>query len=510
MSSLFDELGSLVRGAAIVFVGRVAGRALGLLGQVLIVRELTVQRFGHLALAVTIVAAAANVALLGVPQGVTRMLAADQRDERQRAIVRAGILTVCVSALAAGALVYALRFRIGALMDDPELPRLLGWLFPYFLAFALTEVTIAALRGWKHSVRPALVRDLLPRVGALAVFGAFAATGRPFVGALGYWLAAPVLGAVFGLVVVGQLLPAGVRVGLSRTRETAVELWSFSWPLAVGSSLVLLLSNMDLLMIGALLETTSIAEYRAIQPLREVTLFVVTSFAFLFYPIATEFYEADAYDDLDRLYTTATKWITAASTPVALTFVLFAPDVIRVLFTERYVPAAPALSVLIAGMFLRVVVGPNGVMLKAIDRPRVELVGSAAGLAVNVALNLLLIPLYGLVGAAAATGLGFAVFNGLEVAVIYRETGSHPFSLATLKPLVVTAGAGVALAVALEGVALSLAALLAVGAALGVVHILALFATRSLDAADLGLVERVEERAEIDLTPLKRAIDRQR
>ncbi|WP_135366078.1 flippase [Halosimplex halophilum] len=506
MSSISDSLGVLARGAVVVFVGTVAGRALGVLGQVLIVRALSVELFGQLALALTVVSAVGHVSLLGVPKGTTRLISGETEPSRRREVLHSSVVLVAVGAALATVLVYAFRHRIAALMDDPTLARNLLWFLPYLLVFPLAQVLFAVLQALKESARTTVARDLFPRVCGLALFGVLAALGYPYAGAIGYWLAIPALGALAGYAALAALGDRRPSLSVAVDGATLGRLWTFSWPLAVGSSIVMFLSDMDLLMIGLLLDTAAVGQYRAVQPLREITLFVLTSFTFLYYPIATEFYEEGAYADLDALYATATKWITTATLPLALTFVLFAPDVVRVFFTARYLPAAPALAVLIAGMFLRVVVGPNGAMLKAIDRTRVELVASALGLVVNVALNLLLIPRYRLVGAALATGAGFAVFNLVEVVAIYLETGSHPFSFDTVKPLVVTVAAGAGIARALAGRELSFVALLGVGAALTVVQVVALVVTRSLDERDRELVERWESRFGVDLAPVKRAI----
>jgi len=301
-------------------------------------------------------------------------------------------------------------------------------------------------------------------------------------------------------------LSIGRVVGRLPDAATVRELWSFSWPLAIGSSFFLLLSNVDVLMIGYFMEPRSVGFYRAIQPLRQVTVFVLGSFTFLFLPLATQYYDDGNLDALDRFYTISTKWIVAATFPLVLVFTLFAPEVVRAFFGVEYTPAAPALAVLTAGLFVRAIVGLNGDMTKAIDRPRIELYSVAVAVVVNVVLNVVLVPRYGIVGAAIGTVVGYAVYNALEVLMIYRSVGSHPFSANTVKPLIPTVLVALGAARLTADVQLGLVVLIGIGGFLSVIHLFSMVVTRSLGREDLLLFERFEERTGVDLERFKSMI----
>ena len=106
---------------------------------------------------------------------------------------------------------------------------------------------------------------------------------------------------------------------------------------------------------------------------------------------------------------------------------------------------------------------------------------------IDVVLNPHLIPQYGIVGAAVATVVGYVVYNGIEVAAIFRTVGSHTFSTNSLKPLVPTILFAVGLARLTSGTDRTLPILLGIGAIVSVVHLLLTVLTRSLDHADLFL-----------------------
>jgi O-antigen/teichoic acid export membrane protein len=388
-------------------------------------------------------------------------------------------------------------------MNDEQLPRLLVLFVPYLLIFPIAKTAIAALQSQKQSGRATLSRDLAPYVGAIALFVVLAANGIVEFGAVVYWVSVPFFMTMFGLYNVNDRFSIRTLVSSLPEYGTVKRLWSFSWPLAIGMSFTMLFSNLDVLMIGYFLESGSVGQYRAIQPLRQVTGFVLTAFLFLYYPIATEYFSDDAIGDLDDLYSTSTKWIVGTTIPPVLLLAFFAPDVIRVFFGAPYVPAAPALTVLVLGMSVRALVGPSGTTIKAIDRPRVELFGSFVGVVVNLALNVVLIPRYGIVGAAVATATGFATFNLIEILFIYRAIGIHPFRASTFKPLIPTVVVAALLAYGTRGRPLSFVALAVIGVLIGLAYLASLVLTRSLDDEDRFMIEQFQQRTGVDLTRLE-------
>jgi O-antigen/teichoic acid export membrane protein len=137
-------------------------------------------------------------------------------------------------------------------------------------------------------------------------------------------------------------------------------------------------------------------------------------------------------------------------------------------------------------------------MLKAINRPRVEMYAAGLGLAVNLLLNVLLIPVLGIVGAAVATVVGYVMFNLVEVVVIYRLVGTHPFSANSLQPLTVTALVGIGVALFVGKSRLGFLSLVGIGILLVVVQAGAVWGTRSFDETDRVLIEQTKRRLGFD------------
>jgi len=485
VSSLIESLDDLVRSAGVVFAGSIVGRVLALLGEALVVRALPPATYGAVVLAFTVAAAVATLAQLGVPDGVTRLMAAADGEDAAGRVAVAGVLLTTLGGVAAAAVVWAGRVSVASAMGERRVAGLVVLFLPYLVLFPVSRVVVGILRSRKRTKLAVLARNLVARVGALVAFG----LGLWLVV---YWLAAPALLLVVAVVAAIAGGRRGALTGFVPETATVRRLWQFSWPLALSSTVFLFLANMDVLLVGYFLESSSVGHYRAVQPLRQVTTFVAGSFTFLFLPIATEYVADDRFGDLDDLYKVSTKWIASATLPAVLVFTLFAPAVVLALFGAAYLPGAPALAVLTAGLYARALTGLNGDVVKAIDRPRIELFAATAAVVVNLALDLVLIPSYGIVGAAVGTAVGYLLYNLLEVAAVYWAGGSHPFDVDTVKPLVPTTGLAVALRVVLGAAGPSFIALVAVGAVLLAVQPLSVLMTRSLAPEDRVFLDVLE------------------
>jgi O-antigen/teichoic acid export membrane protein len=274
--------------------------------------------------------------------------------------------------------------------------------------------------------------------------------------------------------------------------------------LALGSVVFLFLGRLDVMMLGYLADSKDVGLYRSILPLQKSAGFIMTAFTFLFLPLATDFYEQSQLDDLNELYTVSTKWITALTLPIVLVIALFPAPVIGSFFGESYVPAAPALTILIIGMFSRALVGLNGDMVRAINRPEIELYTAIGGLVVNAVLNLLLIPEYGIVGAAVATISGYTVYNLGEVAAVYYYTKTHPFSWRLFRQLIPTTAVALACWALLGPLAIHW--LFVLGGFLVIVQLASTILTRSVDEADILLIDQLEDAVGREFPQIRRMI----
>jgi O-antigen/teichoic acid export membrane protein len=208
--------------------------------------------------------------------------------------------------------------------------------------------------------------------------------------------------------------------------QTAKELLKDSWPLILSGMVISIYMKIDQVMIKEMLGAEEVGIYAAAVSLSEAWYFIpvaITSSVFPAIINAKKQGEELYYQRLQKLYDLMV-WLAVA---IALPTTFLAPWVIRVLYGEAFLPAAGVLSIHIwAGVF--VFLGcANGRWIVAENLQYIATIRSAAGATVNVALNIALIPKYGINGAAIATF--FSVFVASHIAFFFINKARRVFMM---------------------------------------------------------------------------------
>jgi len=206
--------------------------------------------------------------------------------------------------------------------------------------------------------------------------------------------------------------------------ETAKELLRDSWPLILSGMAIMIYMRIDQVMIKEMLDASAVGNYAAAVRLSEAWYFIpmaITSSVFPAIISAKKQSEELYYLKLQKLYDLMV-WLAVA---IALPTTFLAPWVIRVLYGEAFFPAAKVLSIHIwAGVF--VFLGcANGRWIIVENLQYIATIRSATGAMVNVALNIVFIPKYGINGAAIATF--FSVLVASHIAFLFINKARKVF-----------------------------------------------------------------------------------
>lgn len=129
-------------------------------------------------------------------------------------------------------------------------------------------------------------------------------------------------------------------------------------------------------------------------------------------------------DEAARLTARSMRFAIGIIAVLGLVLVAAAGTLLPLLYGSAYAAAVPAFRILVPGI---VIFGLGQIFstffTNALGRPRVPLLIAAVSLAVSVPLCLVLIPLFGMNGAALATTISYSVSMGLAIALFSRETG---------------------------------------------------------------------------------------
>jgi O-antigen/teichoic acid export membrane protein len=397
---------------------------------------------------------------------------------------------------------FIIRGYIADYLNAPELSSYLLIFLPFVILYPIARVAFGTLRAEGRSKEAVISRNVARRVIPLVILFIAIDYGVPKLGAVLYWIGLPFVLILFSMYYIRDVFKIK---NLFRTpeSETFRSLISFSWPLAASTFIFIFLSKLDILMIAYFLSQTDVGYYRSINPLKQAATLMMGAFSFIYLPLATQHYEAGDLEGLKKLYQISTKWILVGTFPVVVVFGLFSPDVMRVFFGEEFRPAASALTILMFGLLFRSVVGLNGTMVEAVNITKVSMFAGTGGLVTNFAFNLVLIPRFGINGAAIATVVGYFVYNSIEVTSVYWVTRAHPFAFDNFKPLIMMFTIALIVREVVYSYTLDLIHLIGIGIFLSIVQLSAVFITRSTSAMDIKVIKEIESKYGYQLGWLK-------
>jgi O-antigen/teichoic acid export membrane protein len=429
---------TIARGAGIVFIGTLVGSGLKYAFHIIVARTLGAGLFGFFVLGLTVFTMAEIIAQMGLPQGAVRYVSlfqSRQDQARLKGVILFSARSVVVSGTVVGlGLFLASSFLSVHVFGRPELVpaiRIFALMTPFS---ALGTILLSVFQGFKVLEYKVYVGEFIePFLRIVGATIAFLAFGRRLPGVLWSYGLAAVLALLSASVLLKKLFPPLLRKEIRPVYE-ARRLMAFSWPLLFSSLLGQLLIVTDTFILGILGTSEDVGIYGAAQRTALLANMIFLSFNAIFAPIVADFYQRQDRRDLDRLFKIVSKWAFSLTLPASLLLILLAKPILG-LFGGRFVQGAGALAVLAGGWLFHSALGNAGAVLTMSGRSRWHLVNFSLLLVLQVSFNFVLIPRYGILGAAVGTAGSLALIDVITCIQVYWILGLHPFQADELKPL---------------------------------------------------------------------------
>lgn len=401
-----------IRSAGWVLAAQVCVLGLGFPLSVLLARMLGPDGKGLVSLTQLVASVGAVIANLGLPTSVNYLAARNRATAPS--VVKLALGTSISAVVVALALWSTLRSFLGVRFADGDsrlvvlgIVAILPLLVSGFMASFLTGV---------GRVRSSAQLNVLPVLLQLTACSALALWGRLTVAtALGSWFVAISVTA-FVAVFVGLTAtrPASDRGPLG-ILKSGLAFGVMSW---VASGLGFLVLRSDMLLLARLAGTKEVGIYSVAVVFAELLFYVPTALITVLMPKV-----ASGIDDAQALVARITRVLWPSITVLAATIGAAAVLVVPTAFGESFRSAVPATWLLIPGAIASAVAGPAAAYFMGEGRPQVVVLANGMNLALNIACNLVLIPLYDINGAAIASSVSYAVGAAVLLVRLSRVAG---------------------------------------------------------------------------------------
>jgi O-antigen/teichoic acid export membrane protein len=284
---------------------------------------------------------------------------------------------------------------------------------------SVRKALVQALGRVARSQWPQLL--LAPGVALLAVLGLWLLRGGFTVQEL---MLVTVAATLLPILANGWQLRAATR---GRTAEEPARVRiKAALPFMWLSAMYLVNARVDVIMLGSLRGAHDAGIYAIAVRAAELVPFLLTVANLTIAPRISKLYHAGDMATLQRLTSATAVRVLLATLPLALLLMIGAHFLLRFFYGAAFVEGANVIRILAVSQLLVVALGPVGVLLNMTDHANASAKAFGLGAVLNIILNAILIPFYGMEGSAVATGASTLLVCCIRWGMVRRRLALRP------------------------------------------------------------------------------------
>lgn len=438
-----EALAAIVRGMTVALLGSVVGGGLGFVFLLVMGRTLSRADFGLFVVALNLLNAVSTMSIAGADFAAIRYVAAAPDAGRKRGAMLTPIALVLALNVTLAAVIFAFARPIAVhLLDRRTLVEPLRVLAAVLPLTVLAQMLSAATSGLELA-RGELVRKVVEQGGRVIAGPVALALGLGLAGAIGGMAVA----AAAAAAAVGAILLRTVPRGGETRPLSPRHVIGFAWPQTIANGALQLSNLIFSIVLLRLAGNTAVAAYGAAVAIARLPALVYNSFTYRFSPTIARLWDERRIDELHDLLKGVTRWIGMFAVPLYAIAITLPGPLLHV-FGRSYAHGRgpEALAIVAIAVMIDSLAGPVDRALIMTGRVRLEMAANVVNAAAMVGVSILLIDLFGLLGAAVALVAFNTSVNVIKGVLVWRTLRVVPISLSLAGPLAAAAAAGAATA----------------------------------------------------------------
>jgi O-antigen/teichoic acid export membrane protein len=422
----------MVRGAGGTVALKVLNSGLMLLTTVVLARLLGVRGYGAYAYAISWTSLLMIPAIVGLDTLLTREAARYRATDNWPAL--RGILGWADRIVLAAALTLAAALAVVVWLRHDGLDPLVrdcllasALLVPFMAVIQLYGGSLRGLGAVIEAQFPFLV--LLPMVflAMLLVLQPVAALTAPAAVALR--AASAAVAAVASIWLLHRILPAAVRGATPRYHRQ--DWLKSAVPFLLLNAAVILNQQVGVLMLGSMVGPEAAGVFDVARRMALLVSFALTAVNMPLAPIVADLHIRRQTERLEAVLVKSARVAAGASCLIAVALIALAPWALR-LMGDEFTAGLPVLAILCLGGILGAAAGSVGLALNMTGHERATVKGIGIAACSNLLFNFLLIPHWGILGAALAAAASTALWNVLLLVWVWQHLGLQTSVLGSL------------------------------------------------------------------------------
>jgi O-antigen/teichoic acid export membrane protein len=308
---------------------------------------------------------------------------------------------------------------------------------------ALADTMLGTARGY-HEMQPTVVVDRILRP-SFQLFGVAAAAAAGTSALLAPLWALPYLPATITsmiwlrqivrrhqvpLTVVPAARPAAVAdAAVADNRHgkpNAKGFWRFTAPRSIASVAQIVIQRMDIVLVGIIKGPVDAAIYTAATRFLVAGQLGNAAISMAAQPQLTKLFAIRDRSSANTVYQVTTAWLILLTWPLYLLAIVFGPSVLAI-FGRSYHAGSTVMIILAVAMLVATGCGQVDMVLITTGRSSWSLINGLLAMAINIGVDLALIPRLGITGAAIGWAAAIAITNLVPLVQVAVAERVHPF-----------------------------------------------------------------------------------
>ena len=490
----------LLKTSLIVFLSVMIAKLLNYAYKVIIARVFGPEIYGLFSLSLVIVSFFIFLAGLGLFEGLVRYVSlyrGKKDDGKIRLIINFSLKVSLITSIISGLILFIFAEPISKQLFNNEGLIIFLKIFSIGIPFSIiANIYLGTLRAFEKITSYTLLINIVQNVIKVALLATLVFFGLKSNSVIFSYLI-----SIIVLAIVSYLIGRGIikKMKLAeiedyKRKKLYMELFSYSWPLMLAGLTFNILYWCDSVIVGHYQDMAYVGYYSVAVTLVSLLAIVPDLFLQLFFPLIVRESSSDNKTLIKQLTKQVTKWIFIINFPLTLILIIFPGVIINLLFGADFLMAENALRILSISSLLASFSSMLNSILSMRGLSKTILYNFVVFAILNIILNLILVPKFGINGAAFATGSTWVLITLTQLFQIYRNMHFIPFRRKMFRiALVSFIPAMILLIISLKFLA-TMKVLILSGISFVVVYLALIIFTRCLDKYDLDVIKSLRNK----------------
>ncbi len=417
-----DNLVIGAKGGVIAFILKISNVVLAFLNQVLLAQILGAGGIGEVILAISVVRISAQIARFGMEEALMKFISqyVDQKDDS----LLKGTITFSLKFCFLFSVVFMLLVMVCSkyiainIFNEEGLVKLLPVIALSIPAWVIRDVIGGIMKGYKDTFRALIPESIISPLFKIVVFLILILKGISPLYAIIAFVAGEVLS---GITAIKFLFDKVKGLKSVKAKCKKKEVLDVAYTIIFTGMSIMIYMEADKLILGMLSSAETVGIYGIASKLVLLVYFPMVAFGSIVPPIIASIHLSGNLQELRRIVRESTRWILSIAMPIILILLLEGRYILRYFYGSEFETGYIVLVILIIGQMIKAGSGMVGSMFQMTGEHKAYMKINIIFGIINIIMNLVLVPRYGMLGAAISTSFCLSMVDIISIFVIHKR-----------------------------------------------------------------------------------------